>query len=84
MPTSIAKYCFSKTTCSERSVSVVWERFFLFCLLNCNRLLLKFFRLFSVRETFLRLMSEDLLNRIVVDTALPFDGELNGRQRPQD
>ncbi len=29
-------------------------------------------------------MSGNLLNRVVVDTALPFDGELNGRQRPQD
>jgi len=32
----------------------------------------------------LRLMSENLLNRTLVDTALPFGGELNGRQRPQN
>ena len=56
----------------------------MFRLLNCNRLLLRFFGLFSVRETFLRLMSENLLNRIVGDTTLPFGGELNGRQRPQN
>ena len=56
----------------------------MFRLLNCNRLLLRFFGLFSVRETFLRLMSENLLNRTLVDTALPFGGELNGRQRPQN
>ena len=84
MPTSITKYCFSKTTCSERSVSVVCEKFFVFRILNCNRLLLGLFRLFSVRKIFLRLMSENLLSRIVVDATLPFGGELNGRQRPQN
>ena len=47
----------------------------MFRLLNCNRLLLRFFGLFSVRETFLRLMSENLLNKTVVDTAVPLDGE---------
>ena len=56
----------------------------MFRLLNCNRLLLRFFGLFYVRETFLRLMSENLLNRILDDTTLPFGGELNGRQRPQN
>lgn len=29
-------------------------------------------------------MSENLLNRTLVDTALPCGGELNGRQRPQN
>ena len=78
MSKRITKYCFSKTTCRERSVSVVCEKF-LFRVLNCNRLLPGLFRLFSVRKIFLRLMSENLLNRTVVDTALLFDGELNGR-----
>ena len=51
----------------------------MFCLLNCNGLLYKTFRLFSTRETFLRLMSENLLNKVLIVTALPFGGELNGR-----
>ena len=48
-------------------------------MLDCNGLLQGLFRLFSVRKIFLRLMSENLLNRTVNDTALQFDGELNGR-----
>ena len=51
----------------------------MFCLLNCNGLLYRFFRLFSLRETFLRLMSENLLNKTLVVTALPLGGGLNGR-----
>ena len=49
------------------------------CLLNRNGLLYRIFRLFSSRETFLRLMSENLLNKTLVVTALSFGGELNGR-----
>ena len=54
------------------------------CLLNCNGLLYRFFRLFSSRETFLRLMSENLLNKVPVFAVRLFGGELNGRQRPQN
>jgi len=42
----------------------------MFRLLNRNRLLYRLFRLFSARETFLRLMSGNLLNKTVIDTTL--------------
>ena len=51
----------------------------MFCLLNCNGLLYRFFLLFSLRETFLRLMSENLLNKVPVFAVRLFGGELNGR-----
>ena len=49
------------------------------CLLNRNGLLYRFFRLFSLRETFLRLMSENLLNKVPVVAVWPCGGGLNGR-----
>jgi hypothetical protein len=53
--------------------------FSMLCLLNRNGLLYRFFRLFSSRETFLRLMSENLLNKVPVLVALPFGGVVDGR-----
>jgi hypothetical protein len=55
------------------------ENFSMLCLLNRNGLLYRFFRLFSTRETFLRLMSENLLNKVPVVAARPFGGEVTGR-----
>ena len=57
---------------------------FLVSFIKLRSFVIRTFCLFSLRETFLRLMSENLLNRTLVDTALPFGGELNGRQRPQN
>ena len=79
MSTSIVKYSFIETTCGERSISVVYGRFFYVLSVKLQWFAICFFRLFSTRETFLRLMSENLLNKTLVVTALPFGGELNGR-----
>ena len=79
MPTSIVKYSFIETTCGERSVSVVCGKFFYALFIKLRSFVIRTFCLFSLRETFLRLMSENLLNKVPVFAVRLFGGELNGR-----